>query len=289
MEQKHSNNVVATVETITPQMAEKYLGFNTQNRKPNNGTIRRYATDMKAGNWKLNGQPIIFDVNNILKDGQNRLMACITANKPFETIVVRGVEVDTFDSIDTGHKRNMADMFEAAQIPNARELMQVISKYFGLEKGKWSLTALGDTNITASGVYGNKNILGREEYKTHKTYYVNIVNWVKKLHKEYKQNFRMMKLSIGDIGGCIVYLNRIKGHDITNSMTFFEKLVIGDNTNKVIKGLRDKLIENNLSVEKMTPKGVQSCVAKAWNLYIQDKNKAFKITENELKEGVNVI
>ena len=72
-------------------------------------------------------------------------------------------------------------------------------------------------------------------------------------------------------------------------VTFFENLVIGDNTNKVIKGLRDKLIENNLSVEKMTPKGVQSCVAKAWNLYIQDKNKAFKITENELKEGVNFI
>ena len=181
MEKKHLENVVAVVETITPKMAEVYLGFNTQNRKPNNGTIRRYATDMKSGNWKLNGQPIIFDRNNILKDGQNRLMACIVANIPFVSVVVRGVEVDTFDSIDTGHKRNMADMFEAANIPNARELMQIISKYFGLAKGKWSLTSLGDTNITASGVWGNKNILGREEYNANKSYYNSIVEWGKNL------------------------------------------------------------------------------------------------------------
>lgn len=288
MEKKHLENVVAAVETITPKMAEAYLGFNTQNRKPNNGTIRRYATDMKSGNWKLNGQPIIFDRNNILKDGQNRLMACITANTPFVSVVVRGVEVDTFDSIDTGHKRNMADMFEAANIPNARELMQIISKYFGLEKGKWSLTALGDTNITASGVWGNKNILGREEYNANKSYYDSIVEWGKNLIKEYRQNFRMVGLSLGDIAGCVVYLNRVKGYTLEETKKFFEDFITGDNKNKVIKGLRDKLNKNVLATEKLNPKGVQSCIAKAWNSY-KKNHKAFNITESEIKEGVKFI
>lgn len=289
MKENVNEQVIPTVEIITPSIAEKYLKMNTQNRKANKGTIRRYSTDMKNNNWKVNGQTVVFDKDGNLRDGQNRLFACVTAGVPFKTVVVRGVDPEAFDSMDTGHKRNMADMFTAANIANANELMQVISKFFGLDKGKWSLTSEGDTNLTASGLYGNKNILGREEYQNNQAYYDNIVDWLKKIKKEQKAILSAMKLSIGDIGGCSVYLNKCKGHDLEKVRAFFNELCLRADVGKTrcISDLRNILIKNKQSVTKMTPKGVQSTIAKAWNLYKNGKgSKKLSCSVEEQTKGV---
>lgn len=78
--------------------------------------IRRYAADMKAGRWALTGDSVKFGTDGMLKDGQNRLSACVQAGVPFETHVVFGIDPNVFANIDRGKNRNPADVFHIAGI-----------------------------------------------------------------------------------------------------------------------------------------------------------------------------
>lgn len=82
-------------ETITPAKALEYLGCRILTRKFKAQKDVAYATAMRAGKWSLTHpgiQGIAFDENGVLVDGQNRLLACISANVPFTTVVFRGMK-----------------------------------------------------------------------------------------------------------------------------------------------------------------------------------------------------
>ena len=101
MENPKTYAPTGTVETITPAMAEEYLRHNERNprKSANRKQVESYARDMAAGKWFINGEPIVFDANGDLKNGQHRLMAIIKANVPVEMYVLRGVDprITTFD------------------------------------------------------------------------------------------------------------------------------------------------------------------------------------------------
>lgn len=101
MENSKTYTPTGTVETITPAMAEEYLRHNEHNprKTANRRQVESYARDMAAGKWFINGEPIVFDANGDLKNGQHRLMAIIKANVPVDMYVVRGVDprISTFD------------------------------------------------------------------------------------------------------------------------------------------------------------------------------------------------
>lgn len=100
------------VETVTPEMAREWLEtLNKRNRPVAQSVVDRYAYQMKRGQWKLNGEAVIFGISKNILDGQHRLKACVQAGKPFTTLVVRGIDDDTFDTLDDGHKRSLADVF----------------------------------------------------------------------------------------------------------------------------------------------------------------------------------
>ncbi len=103
--------------TITPKVAESILAdLNKGNRPKKPEEIRRYAADMKAGRWALTGDSVKFGTDGMLKDGQNRLSACVQAGVPFETHVVFGIDPLVFANIDCGKNRNPADVFHIAGI-----------------------------------------------------------------------------------------------------------------------------------------------------------------------------
>ena len=100
------------VMTITPAEATLWLDTkNSRNRPVSLSTVQRYAQEIKAGRWTMNGQPIIFGKDGQLLNGQHRLKAVVAANKQIETLVVYGIENETFDTIDDGNKRSLADVF----------------------------------------------------------------------------------------------------------------------------------------------------------------------------------
>ena len=104
------------VQSVSPQEAAIWLDTkNRRNRPVSESTVERYTQEIKAGRWKLNGQGIIFGKSGNLLNGQHRLKAIVAANKSIETLVTWGVEDDTFDTIDDGNKRSLADVLAIKQ------------------------------------------------------------------------------------------------------------------------------------------------------------------------------
>ena len=102
----------ATIVTITQELAKDYLSRNRQNRKVKKNTLNFYKNQMRDGKWKENGEPIIIDVNGVIKDGQHRLMAVAETGYAYRVPVISGISTDVMDTIDTGTNRTASDILE---------------------------------------------------------------------------------------------------------------------------------------------------------------------------------
>lgn len=115
------------VYEITPDTAMQILvesrNFST-NRNVTPSYVKRYAKDMAADTWKLNGQPIIICEEGYLMDGQHRLEACIQSGHSFRTLVVLASEFgitreEAFHTIDGGLGRRSRHDLQTMQVKNA--------------------------------------------------------------------------------------------------------------------------------------------------------------------------
>jgi hypothetical protein len=96
---------------ITPELAKVWLEErNVNNRKLKARAIANYARDMAAGHWDPDASDIKFARTGELIDGQNRLAACIEAGVAFPTLVRTGLSLKAKQHVDTGQKRNVADV-----------------------------------------------------------------------------------------------------------------------------------------------------------------------------------
>jgi hypothetical protein len=98
------------VQTITPSKAAELLEANTTNRPVSRSVVRSFAEAMQRGEWIVTHQGIAFDVNGVLIDGQHRLAAIVEADVPVDLTVFTDVDDGTFDVLDTGKRRNAADV-----------------------------------------------------------------------------------------------------------------------------------------------------------------------------------
>lgn len=116
---KQDQNVQSAVfEMISPAKAKVLLdasGF--KNRPINTRRLRLYAEEMRNGDWKENGESIIIGADGSIVDGQHRLQALILADKTIGFIVVRNVNPNVFDTIDSGRNRSGADTYAVAGVP----------------------------------------------------------------------------------------------------------------------------------------------------------------------------
>jgi hypothetical protein len=64
---------------------------------------------MEAGEWVLNGEPIIFDRTDRLQSGQHRLLAVVASGVTIRSVIVRGAEPSSLYSLDSGRKRRTTD------------------------------------------------------------------------------------------------------------------------------------------------------------------------------------
>jgi hypothetical protein len=97
------------VMTVTPDLAREWTVLNTRNRPVRYTKVAQYARDMQAGKWLLNGETVKIATDGTILDGQHRLYACMQAEAPFDTIVIRGLPMEAQDTIDTGMTRKFAD------------------------------------------------------------------------------------------------------------------------------------------------------------------------------------
>ncbi len=69
--------IASNVQTITPNLAKVWLTRNTHNRPMSAAVVKKYTKYMLEGQWRLNGEAIIFADDGSLMSGQHRLQACI--------------------------------------------------------------------------------------------------------------------------------------------------------------------------------------------------------------------
>lgn len=98
------------VQTVTPGKAARWLEANTANRPISKSVVRGFAEAMKRGEWLVTHQGIAFDVDGVLIDGQHRLAAVVEADVPVDLTVFTEVAEGAFDVLDTGKRRNAADV-----------------------------------------------------------------------------------------------------------------------------------------------------------------------------------
>jgi len=98
------------VQSITPKKAAEYLEVNTANRPLSQSTVKGFAEAMSRGDWMVTHQGIAFSSTGVLVDGQHRLAAVVEADIPVEMTVFTDVNDATFDVLDTGKRRNAADV-----------------------------------------------------------------------------------------------------------------------------------------------------------------------------------
>lgn len=115
------------VVTFTPALAAMILSeLNQQNRKKRPSKIRRFAEFMEADRWLLTGDTIKFGRSGVLRDGQNRLSACVRSAVNFRTHIVFGIDDKAFAVIDTNAVRTSPDTLHIAGVPYSREVAQAV-------------------------------------------------------------------------------------------------------------------------------------------------------------------
>lgn len=112
------DNITATVETVMPSTAKRYLADNTNNpRSKSPDRIRRYARDIEAGAW-IDGVAVIsFDSNGVMLNGQNTCSGVLTSGLPIKAVVVRGLPPEAARVYDTGKARSPKEAFIHYGVP----------------------------------------------------------------------------------------------------------------------------------------------------------------------------
>lgn len=127
--------VAAFVARITPEKAEELLRRNVVNRSPLKNRVREYAAQQGAGEWHLTGQPIIFDSEWNLLDGQHRLLACVSSGEEMCVMVVVGVDPSARPYIDGGKARTSGEVMQIEGIKNGKKIAACLSLVIGYDHG----------------------------------------------------------------------------------------------------------------------------------------------------------
>ena len=104
--------------TVDKQLATEWLQKNKINRRLRPSVVNKYAEDIAAGRWCDEViDPIYFDTEGNLINGQHRLTAIANNDLRVNVWVALGANRETFKYLDSGEKRSAADNVD---IPDAR-------------------------------------------------------------------------------------------------------------------------------------------------------------------------
>lgn len=143
-------------EILTPADALALLELNTNNRSLRSHISVQYAEDMISGRWRYAAEPLKFDTEGILLDGQHRLMglASLTESHPdtvIKFLIVTGLDGYAQTVMDQGSRRTAGDNLGIAGIKNGHYIA-ASARIFIL----WTQNRLFQTNgLAGSGKASN--------------------------------------------------------------------------------------------------------------------------------------
>lgn len=117
MVQPPSNTTVAQLSEVnarfvivTPELAAEWLETaNKVNRPKRKRQVGSLTADMNDELWEQNGEPLVFDTDGIIVNGQHRLTALVESGTTQEFLVVYNVLPRVRSTVDAHTRRTFAD------------------------------------------------------------------------------------------------------------------------------------------------------------------------------------
>lgn len=110
---------------ITPAIAAELLERAAKNRPLKEWRAQQLAAEIGAGQWRANGESVVFDERGRLIDGQHRLRACVLAGRAFVVYCIFDVSGKVFPSFDQGAARNGGDLASLMGFDNSSAVAAV--------------------------------------------------------------------------------------------------------------------------------------------------------------------
>ena len=107
---------------LTPAAAADWIQLNTSNRRVRFNYVNYLTEQIQQGLWVYDGNPIRFDWDGNLIDGQHRLLAVIKAQKAVVSDVLANLDPRAKDVVDTGIQRTMSDVLTMRSLPYGSQL-----------------------------------------------------------------------------------------------------------------------------------------------------------------------
>lgn len=241
---------------ITPKMAKSILDSDNFNNRPiSKVNVKSLVREMTNGNWLFDGSPIRFNDKGQLMDGRHRLSAIVTSGKTFKFNILRGLDTETFKSMDTGRPRSVSDTFAISGIINSNTASSIVKFIFGFRNNIYSL------NRSSTRTLSNTEILDYYDLLNEEGNIDNSVSFTKYLQS---------KSGLGNtttFGGFHYLFSLINKDDAD---TFITKLCTGEmlERNSPINVLRNKLIKFKSDSEfRLTQLQLNAYMVMAWNRF----------------------
>jgi len=259
------------IEKITPTMAKLYIQNNYgKQRSLSESHVVHLAQQMKAGQWACNGEPIIFDENDNLIDGQHRLNAIIRSGVAIDTLVVTGVKQSTFVTINSGKSRSNSDVFSIKGTANYNNIATCVNGVMNYRRALKVTKTIIDGETKWMQIGGSLNASVRpskidmvKEYESHADKYQQAIH----LAARSKKIMQMGPLAI------VAAMGLIDGTHQDFVEPFFIMLANGifPHENHPAYKLKCRFEQNKSSRLKLSSNMLLLLTAKAWNLYALEK------------------
>jgi len=255
------------IKIITPEYAKELLertkAAGVLNRKTSSRTVEIYANEMRSDRWKLNSESIKLDENGYVLDGQHRLLACIQAGCPFQTLVNSDVPRDTFDTIDCGRVRTGTQVLQMSGVQYHTVITGIIN---GMNEFRnCGHLALKDRRLTPSAVL--------EEYNTRPADYDDAARVAMRCITE---SHAMTPKTVGTLYFALVHDNGVSKE---KAEQFFTQINSFDTAgNPVIEKMRRWNLANK--DRRVSEKLRVAYVIRSWNAYVSG-TKAPRFSEHD--------
>tara|TARA_B100000900_G_scaffold406153_1_gene416780 strand:- start:63 stop:980 length:918 start_codon:yes stop_codon:yes gene_type:complete len=127
------SNTISTFEMdVSPQMAQYILiHHNKDNRKVTNSQVNKISKSIREDGWLRDGQPLTFNVEGNITEGQHRLHAIVAEGVTVPMVIVLGVELDCFTNVAPAKPRRPEDEIQRkdksakpAEVSTLRQLLK---------------------------------------------------------------------------------------------------------------------------------------------------------------------
>jgi hypothetical protein len=250
-----------------PKLAEYVLTeLNPNNRPMKGGKIKKYAADLANGQWGLTGDTIKFGTDGFLKDGQNRLAACVRVGKPLTSHAVFGIASELFARMDIGKNRTGGDVFAIAKISYAGHVSGAV---------RWLLILKGSNPGDRGAQFSNEELLTayREQFDA------------ERIEHSVIAALAVRKTCHHPVGPLAALHYIFSEHDPKKADAFFDEWASG-RTKKArapARALQTRLVEISASSNNRVHENVRNAlIIKAWNAYVAHRT----VTKAEMQHAV---